>query len=725
MVKKLFALLSFFLFAFAPIVSVRAEETPDAVRVIRVGLVEPMGQKNEFAYRMMLDYLRSYLEEISKQNHWQYSYTQGSLAECREKLLQGELDLVAPVQSTPDGQDIAYTADFSCYTLLRLYRRSDEPRRPMTPETVNGVVIGMLENEDNEEALAYFLSKNNWHASIRTFQSAEAMLSALHQGELDAVCDDGSHVTENERHARAFAVVAAQFMTARGREDLSRSLTDAIMNIDTTTPGFESRMKTAYVDRAIQSIVRPTESEHQFIENSKELRVAFLPSFLPFYDVKGTLEESDGLYIDLLKLLSNVSGIRFSPVQASSEEDLWQMLNTGEADLAFVAYVNGRAPLEMYFTGDFHTEAYAVVRRRSGGTDSYGKNVAAVPASFPGAAQYVERQQHWRARTLPSVEECLDAVAAGAYEAAVIPSMYLRREDSLILRSDLETVNEDEISVPISLAISPKQPHILQNVLNTAILRMNQAEVARLAQENATPLFSVNYLFRRYPLQMAVVLCVLLIGCAVTLFILYHSRLQKKQNQLLQQKNTELETALANVEAMRVSRDSYKLDSETDKLTSTFNKAGFERLAREQLNSLSSDGAALYMIDLDHFKEANDTYGHKCGDEILQSFAKALKSVFRQSDIVGRFGGDEFMVLIEGTLTPDVVGRKALQIVEAALSIAIEGKDVHISASVGVAIAPEHGKSYEELFQVADKALYRVKSEGRNGYSIASDEIQR
>ena len=316
-------------------------------------------------------------------------------------------------------------------------------------------------------------------------------------------------------------------------------------------------------------------------------------------------------------------------------------------------------------------------------------------------------------------------MAAGAYEAAVVPSLYLRREDSLILRSDLETVNEDELSVPISLAISPKQPHILQNVLNTAILRMNQAEVARLAQENATPLFSVNYLFRRYPLQMAAVLCILLIGCAATLFILYHSRLQKKQNQLLQQKNKELETALANVEAMRVSRDNYKLDSETDKLTSTFNKAGFERLAKDLLNSLSADGAALYMIDLDHFKEANDTYGHQCGDEILQSFAKALKCVFRQSDIVGRFGGDEFMVLIEGTLTPDVVGRKAMQIVEAARSITIDGKDVHISASVGVAIVPDHGKNYEELFQVADKALYKVKSEGRNGYSIASEEIQR
>ena len=112
MAKMFFALLSFFFFACASIAPVRAEEVPDAVRIIRVGLVEPMGQKNEFAYRMMLDYLRSYLEEVSKQNQWQYSYTQGSFAECREKLLRGDLDLVAPVQSIPGEQDMAYTADF-------------------------------------------------------------------------------------------------------------------------------------------------------------------------------------------------------------------------------------------------------------------------------------------------------------------------------------------------------------------------------------------------------------------------------------------------------------------------------------------------------------------------------------------------------------------------------------------------------------------------------------
>lgn len=723
--KKLLSALLSFVLVFGLCFSAQAEETPDGVRTIRVGLVKPAGQQNEFSYQMLLGYLRGYLDEVSKATHWQYSYVPGTYAECRERLLRGELDFVAPVQPGQPTDDGLIATGFPCSTLLHLYRRGDEPRRPMRPETVNGVVIGILDNEENRTALSYHLATNGWQVDLRVFQEPEAMLAALRAHEIDAVCDDGSHVTDEERHAVSFAVVSAKVMTTPDKADLNRQLTDALLSIETLNPGFSTTLKAEYIDRALQAVAHPTEAERQFVENSDNLRVVFLPRFVPLYDVKGTLEESDGLYVDFLNLLSNISGMRFSLLQASSEEELWKMLEDGEADLAFVAYQNGRAPMKMRFTGDFRKEEFSVVRRRDGAVEKYGKGVVAVPATFPGAAQYIGQRRQWRTRVFPSVDECLDAVTSGAYEAAVVPAVYLRRENSLVLRSDLEAVSGEELSVPLSLAISPHQPQILQSVLNMELLRMNKAEVERLAQENATPHFSLEYLLHRYPLQMALALCLLIAGGAATAFSLYRGRLQKKQNEVLQQKNRELETALANVEAMRISRDGYKLDSETDKLTETFNKAGFERRAREQLSSLSDGAAALYIIDLDHFKEANDTYGHQCGDEILQKFAKALKCVFRQSDCIGRFGGDEFMVLIEGALNREVIGRKALQILEAARAISVEGKDVHITASIGVTVVPEHGTAYDELFKVADKALYRVKSEGRNGYSIASEAVMR
>ena len=128
--------------------------------------------------------------------------------------------------------------------------------------------------------------------------------------------------------------------------------------------------------------------------------------------------------------------------------------------------------------------------------------------------------------------------------------------------------------------------------------------------------------------------------------------------------------------------------------------------------------AALYIVDLDHFKDANDTLGHQYGDRILSEFALQLKLLCRKEDCVGRFGGDEFIVMIMGTLTEDVIRNKARAILRAARELHIDGEPSGITASIGIAVAPMHGTDYSSLFQAADKALYRVKGRGRDGFCI-------
>lgn len=201
------------------------------------------------------------------------------------------------------------------------------------------------------------------------------------------------------------------------------------------------------------------------------------------------------------------------------------------------------------------------------------------------------------------------------------------------------------------------------------------------------------------------------------------STMLENQYRLLSAKTRQLEVALQNVESMRAARDNYKIESETDKLTGLLNKAATERLAKEYLANLKENKlAALFILDLDHFKEANDTHGHRYGDDILQTFAAELRSGFRPSDIVGRFGGDEFVVLISDLPDRSIVERKAVHILNSALGVKADGQNAGISVSVGIAIAPWQGTTYEDLFQAADRALYKVKEQGRNGYSICSEE---
>ncbi len=168
---------------------------------------------------------------------------------------------------------------------------------------------------------------------------------------------------------------------------------------------------------------------------------------------------------------------------------------------------------------------------------------------------------------------------------------------------------------------------------------------------------------------------------------------------------------------LRARNQQLKLEAETDKLTGLLNKKAMENLCADYLQSLENETAALYVIDLDHFKEANDTYGHQCGDMILQIFANSLQEIFSENACVGRFGGDEFVILLKNPADENFIVDKARAILQAAQDIFIEGMKIHITASIG-AVNVSAAAEYEKIFALADKAVYFVKENGRNNFHI-------
>ncbi len=184
---------------------------------------------------------------------------------------------------------------------------------------------------------------------------------------------------------------------------------------------------------------------------------------------------------------------------------------------------------------------------------------------------------------------------------------------------------------------------------------------------------------------------------------------------------TERERLVEDLDKVQVERDDFKLASELDKLTDLFNKTTMEKLCEMKLrtfneNNLPNVYIAFYIIDLDHFKEVNDLLGHQFGDKVLAEFANGLRKVFRTNDCIGRFGGDEFVAIIDNLPQLDVVRRKAEQIRNLAFNLTVEGKTKFVTASIGIAIAPFEGRDYETLFRAADEAVYWVKNNGKNNF---------
>lgn len=155
-----------------------------------------------------------------------------------------------------------------------------------------------------------------------------------------------------------------------------------------------------------------------------------------------------------------------------------------------------------------------------------------------------------------------------------------------------------------------------------------------------------------------------------------------------------------------------------DTLSGLLNRATVEQSVKQRLQAMGpEDSCALFIVDLDHFKQVNDTLGHRAGDQAIRQAAQILSGIFRAKEVVGRLGGDEFVAFLCGQLTEELVREKAAEIC-GQLSLALgDQKAVNLTASVGVYLA-RRGQEFEGLYQAADLALYKAKKAGRHRFVV-------
>ena len=165
--------------------------------------------------------------------------------------------------------------------------------------------------------------------------------------------------------------------------------------------------------------------------------------------------------------------------------------------------------------------------------------------------------------------------------------------------------------------------------------------------------------------------------------------------------------------------------SVTDDLTRLYNSRYLNLVLRRESKRASRSGRplSLLFLDLDGFKQVNDTHGHLAGSKALVEASVIVRASARETDVAARFGGDEFAVIL-----PDTGREGAVAVAErirdricACKFLASDGLSIHLTASIGVATLPDVAASAEELLRAADVAMYRVKDAGKNGIHIAQE----
>ena len=160
--------------------------------------------------------------------------------------------------------------------------------------------------------------------------------------------------------------------------------------------------------------------------------------------------------------------------------------------------------------------------------------------------------------------------------------------------------------------------------------------------------------------------------------------------------------------------------AQQDSLTKLLNKASAQQAVTEYLEGRSGTAlAALLMLDLDNFKSVNDTHGHLYGDAVLTQVGTTLRSLFRSHDVIGRIGGDEFMIFLKDVPSREMVAERCELLVNTFRNqLHSLMPDLPVSVSIGCALVPTHGTAYTDLFRRADEALYNAKRKGKSQFSI-------
>ncbi|MCR5757039.1 MAG: diguanylate cyclase [Selenomonas sp.] len=694
---------------------------------VKLGFIQP--DNSLVNAHMLRQYYINYLDELSKQTDWDYKLVNIQADTAFTQLFTHDIDLLLSVEypsSLGLHNGVIYSSMNFGYDVEGLYTRNQEDRfNPQDLNTLQGAKVGIIANRPINEKFEQFQQNNRLTFIIREYPAQKEMITALQAGEVDIVVDTATNVTPDESFLVAYTRVPVRIATTEEHRKQLNEIEQAYCRLNIENPHFEPLLNQTLAGNLDFQLVHYTPMESQFIRELSPLRIAIYGGSRPYIEYDERTQTASGLYPDLISAIAENSGLKFTYVHVSTYQDAMELLEKGDADIMLNIFAGLKTDVPLYYTNPLTEIAYSFIGKVPQAPSADERISMVVPHPEPTLIKYLrEKYPRWDIQAINGApEEALELVSQGTYNLALIRNSTLEIDRPLILYPNLTIIPDASINIPVSLAISPSQSRILQGIINKAITQINPEKRKHINQKHiigTKPIFSLRHLLTFYPLQTGLTAGLILLLLAVMFFLSHHQRTLRKTQLLLQQKNLKLLSVVKELNTAHQKQRHYQELAETDALTGLLNKAAIERAGGEILSTATAPHCyhALFIVDLDYFKEANDSLGHQKGDDILRRFGLGLSHIVRSNDAVGRFGGDEFILVLANIPQPNIE-IIAQRISEAAhnLEPATE-KHPRLSASIGIALYPPHGHDYQELLHQADQALYQVKEKGRDDWSM-------
>lgn len=687
--------------------------TVRAADKIRVGCVD-------FSSFMKVDkdgfatgYGAEYLNKIAEYTGWEYDYVSAPWNQCLDMLRNGEIDLLLPVEySRERGKDFLFSDYECCMDVVSLVGRKTDPRFYYDDyESFDGIRVGMIEGSFLNGLFDDYAK--NYGFTYQPVYYDTGMIDALSQGKVDAILNGSMEYNISQKLLAKIDYVPVYFVTSVNEPELMAKLNQALKQLLMDNPYYAAGLYYKYYKKQDSMFEEFTRQETNFIQNSGPISVLVSPSDYPFEWYDKEKRECKGAYVNYLKDLGKTNGLQFEFIPASPDTSARSQVEAGKAQvlLSTIMHRSDEDSKNLNYTAPYCVCTFSLVGKKDTKLDLSSHQRIAVVANVEGIQDLVEsRYPLWEIVTYDTFADCLDAVKSGNADCAMVASLKLSASKSL-MGDDLLVVNGSTADIPMYMGVSKDASPFLAPALSKMIARagegpMDDAVYGALLSDQKEPR-NLSYFIRTYPMYFAAVVISISIMGMFIIIMCYDSRFQKKQNQILQKKNEELEAAIGLQKLLR-------MKAQTDALTGLKNKAATEELCRICMEKNRGKRCAFIILDLDDFKQINDERGHQAGDTVLRAIGTTLGECIRGEDVAGRIGGDEFMLFLTGNMDREQIAGSARRIFAA-----LRGNpDFEATCSMGIVLSYTGSMTYEELFRSADEAMYKAKSKGKNKFYI-------
>ncbi|WP_167957030.1 GGDEF domain-containing protein [Anaerosporobacter faecicola] len=654
----------------------------------------------------------AYLQKIASYTGWEYEYVYGSFAELLQGVADGEIDIMGNISFTEERSQLMdygeYPQGNEEFYLYTLYKNSKI--KPNDLNSINGTTIGISKGSIQLSLFKDWLKENHIkNVKIIEFDNREKRIAALEEGSIDGTVTTHVGIDYDWNRIANIGQSPFYFVINKNKPYLKEQLDDAQSRILELNNNYNEYILHRWDAMEAVTRIHLTEEEEGWIKNKGKVDVGYIKDLFPYC---GATENGHmlGMYRVVLEHIATTYGIEFNYVEYADSKEIVEAMDRKEIDIAVPMYFNYwvAEQLNILITDDFAIEATNVLYNVQDVENLYdtialpeGKLITyyELKSAYPNSAFIFGED----------INACITLVATGKatctiYQADVVNELMSERALPTNIR-----VSEAQHSQDLCMGVR-KGEAVLLSILNKGIATLDRGAVSNALIQYAHWYGKDHFNFKEFVTRYAVrlvMLSVIIIIILLTLFIsfiiasLRHHRLQEESK-------AQMAKLLELVQ--------------TDELTQITNRSGSKLI--ENLMTEGKEGL-LTLLDVDKFKSINDTYGHLVGDEVIIAVANCMKENFRDSDVVMRFGGDEFAFYLVG-ITDEVTGVKCIEnFIEKISSIKIpelEGRKIELSLGA-IFCKKDTILDFEKACHYADEALYRCKKINGSAYEIYAYKI--